>query len=149
MSVVHLSGSFLLWSCKDSSQEAEGSWFPIGEDECHDMKTDDPGSTQHTSLFQNESHGRISLSGLNKHSDFSAQVRYQPTTIRNKVSNKVHIAIFSWLWVSIWVVYKNYFLTQCQWIVDINLATLWLSKYPPLFTDTEVNLAKSFKVQLP
>ena len=44
MSVARLSGSWSPWSCKGSSQAAEDSWFPIDEDECHDMRTGDPGS---------------------------------------------------------------------------------------------------------
>jgi len=41
-SVVHPSGSWILWSCKDSLQAAVGSWFPVGEGECHDMRRGGP-----------------------------------------------------------------------------------------------------------
>ena len=41
-SEVHPSDCYRLWFCKDSSQAAEGSWFPIDGDEYHGMKTGDP-----------------------------------------------------------------------------------------------------------
>ena len=41
-SVVHPSGNWILWSCKDSSQVAVGSLFPVGEGECHDTRRGDP-----------------------------------------------------------------------------------------------------------
>lgn len=50
MFVAHLFGSYWLWPCKGSSQAAEDSWFPIGEDECHDMRTGDPGSKKFTCI---------------------------------------------------------------------------------------------------
>ena len=50
MSVARLSGSWSPWSCKGSSQAAEDSWFPIDEDECHDMRTGDPASKKFTCI---------------------------------------------------------------------------------------------------
>ena len=67
-----------------------------------------------------------------------------PSRWRDKI-NFNHFLLYWQKWtnfflVSVWYISKQYYYSpKCWWIlVDINWATKWQGKYPPLFTSTEV-----------